>query len=258
MLVALQYTGMNIFSRNVRFLKGSESEQKLAAHVGTTQATIHRITNAENYQAKADLLARFAKATRLTQEQLLTWDLEWIAAQNAGLKVVGYEVVGLPAHEPMMLGHERTGRSERDVVRIRLLEGFELSGDGLNSYYLPFEDTFEVSRAWFDFNVAIPPERAAFLMWPNDLLEDEVERGAICFLDTGVNEITSHLEKGIYAFKYGDTYDMKKGQLLLTGGYLFSSIKDKEDRIQISGEREKDALRILGQVVGKWSYKRKV
>lgn len=233
MLSALQYTAMNNFSRNVKLLKGDLSEKELADRVGTTQPTIHRIINSDDYQPKAELLTKFSRAFGLTHDHLIHGDL---SQQDAGEGLMGHP--------------------KRDVVRIPPLEGFQLPREGLLAAYMPFENSFEVSRAWFDYNIGIDPARVAAFVMPNDTLMGEVEQGAICFVDTGINDILSSLDHGVYAFKYGDVYDVKIGQRVAADCYQFTGTKSYLDKIQIKGQREIDALRIIGRVMGKWLYKR--
>ena len=233
MLSALQYTAMNNFSRNVKLLKGALSEKELADRVGTTQPTIHRIINSDDYQPKAELLTKFSRAFGLSQDRLINGD---VADRDQG--------------EGLM------GQPKRDVVRIPPLEGFDLPRKGLLAAYMPFENSFEVSRAWFDFNIGIDPSRVAAFVMPNDTLVGEIEAGAICFVDTGINDILSPLDHGVYAFKYGDVYDVKIGQRAAVDCYIFTGTKSYLDKIQIKGQREIDALRIVGRVMGKWHFKR--
>jgi transcriptional regulator with XRE-family HTH domain len=237
MLSALQYTAMNNFSRNVKLLKGDLSEKELADRVGTTQPTIHRIITSDDYQPKAELLTKFSRAFGLSHDRLIHGDL----SQQDGSE----GMMGMPT-------------SKRDVVRIPPLEGFELPREGLLAAYMPFENSFEVSRAWFDFNIGIDPSRVAAFVMPNDTLVGEVEPGAICFVDTGINDILSPLDHGVYAFQYGDVYDVKVGQRVAVDCYLFTGTKSYLDKVQIKGQREIEALRIIGRVMGKWHFKRMV
>jgi len=217
------YSGMNFLRRNLTYLMGAKNlatPQALAEAAGPSYSTIYRILNDDDYTPGSKTLDQLSAYFSVPGEDLRRKDI----TNDARLK--------------------------RDVVHVRMLDGFELPSGPLFDHYHWLDDPIAFPRSWFLFNVGIEPEFARFAVKRNQSNRAELSEGSIAIIDTRATDVEAW-GVGLYAYTYHNVRDIKKLTWLPAQNVLrISGSEESKDLTELQG-KELEKFVIHGKVLTK-------
>lgn len=224
---------------NLRALaRAFDSRAALADRLGTSTVQLNHIIGKNPVKNLGEKLAR------RWEERL---DLEVGALDRPGTYTVPTLNRGIVAMEG--------GRYQQEVVTIPIFQVQASMGVGLP---MPDQDTvidsIRVPQAWVRDNLPhiTSPKNLKVITGYGDSMEDTFSPGDPLIIDTGVRDIKID---AIYMFALHSELYIKRVQRLPGGGLKVISDNKKYDAVTLTdGDRE--ALRVLGRVVYRWSGKK--
>lgn len=213
---------ISYLASNVQFLmeqRGLKNAQELADASGVSYTTCYRALNEPNYHGGARTIDQLATYFGVTTDAL-----RWRDLRND------------PLHK-------------REMVHIRVLDGFELPKGPLYERYQWLDDPIALPKSWFAFHVGIDPDRARCAFKRTKSNTGELDIGSIAFIDLDATDVDAW-GPGLYAFTYHNTSDIKRITVPRAGALRISGSKESEDTIELEG-KELEGFVIHGRVITK-------